>query len=77
VTKRSCSPSLSPLARGHKLVRSIRDLLGLLEYPCSRGNADLSADLLYPFIEPLLVKNWHEITQEDMFPVLEMLRSGM
>jgi hypothetical protein len=60
-----------------KLVRSIRDLLGLLEYPCSRGNADLSADLLYPFIEPLLVKNWHEITPEDMFPVLEMLHSGM
>jgi hypothetical protein len=56
---------------------SVSDLLDLKDHPCNRGNAFLSADLLYPFIEPLLTKNWHGITQDDMFPVLEVLHSGV
>jgi hypothetical protein len=60
-----------------RLAHSVSDLLDLKEHPCNRGNAILSADLLYPFIEPLLTKSWHELTQDDMFPVLEMLHTGM
>jgi hypothetical protein len=60
-----------------RLALSVNDLLDPKDDPCNWGNAFLSADLLYPFIEPLLTKNWHEITQDDMFPVLEMLHSGV